>query len=1288
YRRFNAIDFTTTNSGFAYKIVESDPNHTIDKMVMYQGNNVLSRTYDFDQLIEEANWVNDDIKSAEARRIVVFLASKASWTDTKTGPKFIKANEQLTTVKDPTDINYDPKTSQDSSVTKIKGDLEKWLNGKNPLINKGYRLAFDVSGTVPVVGRIDNFSSYTTVVPTYVLKNHGKEIVPDYLYEEYFNMNKFDSLTTQSDFIDWFAKVPSKYKISVDNLDFLIVGTGMTPGFMYPVLNLERSIPNTETEILLYGNTGAFELAYDSNRSSPVDDYLIFNVGGASQELINELNIISRKYMSWPPSIKSVYFANDISNTLCAQGVRLNFLPGLIDTQIILSTTLSLFVGALTCIVFLFTVRKFIDDNRSSLTILRANGVKKRVIVFSTTILGVFPSLVGGSFAYLVCQLTQNALIGLFSTYWVIPTAVTIFNPLMFFGILLAPLVIMAILAAATTFLLMRKNVSELMKDTSNFKVTPIAKMMAVLFNKADIITKFRTSIAFSSISKLIAITVLFTLSSIGVTTSTALSKKFKTAKEATFEAKDYNFAVDLTTPTVQAGQYLSSEFKDLDRVIVDDNYDVLTFNSGMVDNGGLFPGESVYNKMRNQTFSELKYLQSDMNPNPKFAKNVALPKYNENIKTTKAKEDSIAHMPSINDATWQKESGIYLNNRSQTPLLVDLEIGIGNLSTNPWNIARNLAPPNTMNISDNMTHELWRRIANDSTVYFTNDSIDFKETIVPYGGQINKDNYLDFELNKIYIDKFNFLVKYNDIPDQNDLNYVYKENDGWYYIDKSKFAETSALNKDYLVLSHFILNNDKYQDTIFKMSYNRIPLESGDETFTRVESNLLTNNAQEAITIKGIKNNSNFLKLKNKNQEDINNILKLNDDIEQKYEEINKIHEIYRSDIFDDSSNFKMIINESAAYQYNLKIGDVIKIDPTNEATRFNAYDILTSDADKEKVVDYSEFNNKTYEFQIIEIAETYQYPEFFINQRIANHINVMSHENVLKTSFKNDYIYNESTNNDEIIVSQIDPFNGVFSDAENVKAISQSMSLYSETGIAPATDKFTSSTLMIDILNTALKSKDTDLNNWKNQTKYLTKMQLAKIMGYEKDGVLNMTAFSEKYNDASLLLKDMVSIYGENPFTPIIFNVEYVEMYSQIFDNISKFINDIMILILVILFSISILSVAFLSVEFISSSISLIAILKVLGFYDRTNAFAFLSMFFPAMIIAVAASVPLSMLIIEAIKKFVYSFANIFLPISYQWWYFIVPSLLLGAILAMTIGIAMYLLKKQNTTRVIARY
>ncbi len=73
WRRFRAIDYTGTNSGYAYKVIQNDVDYTINKVVMYGGHDTLPMEYNFASIIKAANWASNEPSAVKARQLLTFL---------------------------------------------------------------------------------------------------------------------------------------------------------------------------------------------------------------------------------------------------------------------------------------------------------------------------------------------------------------------------------------------------------------------------------------------------------------------------------------------------------------------------------------------------------------------------------------------------------------------------------------------------------------------------------------------------------------------------------------------------------------------------------------------------------------------------------------------------------------------------------------------------------------------------------------------------------------------------------------------------------------------------------------------------------------------------------------------------------------------------------------------------------------------------------------------------------------------------------------------------------------
>ncbi|MCQ2747857.1 MAG: FtsX-like permease family protein [Mycoplasmoidaceae bacterium] len=126
--------------------------------------------------------------------------------------------------------------------------------------------------------------------------------------------------------------------------------------------------------------------------------------------------------MIYPEGTKSVYFATDASNLLNASGYRVSYIPNLVSVINTVTTLLFSFIGILCLIICFVIIKRYVENNRVNIGIMRANGITKGKIAASLLPFALIPSIVGGVGAYIVGLLLQAAALTLFKKYWMLPT--------------------------------------------------------------------------------------------------------------------------------------------------------------------------------------------------------------------------------------------------------------------------------------------------------------------------------------------------------------------------------------------------------------------------------------------------------------------------------------------------------------------------------------------------------------------------------------------------------------------------------------------------------------------------------------------------------------------------------------------------------------------------------------------------------------------------------------------------------------------------------------------------
>jgi hypothetical protein len=265
------------------------------------------------------------------------------------------------------------------------------------------------------------------------------------------------------------------------------------------------------------------------------------------------------------------------------------------------------------------------------------------------------------------------------------------------------------------------------------------------------------------------------------------------------------------------------------------------------------------------------------------------------------------------------------------------------------------------------------------------------------------------------------------------------------------------------------------------------------DETYTYLDA-YTNKNGNSHVKIMGIKNDSIYVNLVNKNNKKLNSLL---DEEKQ-------------------NGNYKIVVNAFAAHKYNLKEGSRINFNVINTIDRFSFNEDSTINPDTSKNVT----------FTVVGINKSAEGEEYFINQDVANSIiglknninniqphqyypragdSSLSHNNdhvTIRGSFTNggdlsvsqQTVFGETTSRDDttgntirtvtsdqalndlvdlsdskMFNSNATPygFNGVFTKSENGGSVLYNrIPLYSPTGLYPGSSKVTD-----EVLDTLLK-------------------------------------------------------------------------------------------------------------------------------------------------------------------------------------------------------------------------
>ncbi len=1453
YRFFKSVNVTATKDNIFYKIIDSNPEDTIDTMVLFEdpvgryGNQLYSTTswspyksdisfvntqnepvtpgdsietgvlgtklfvprdfndvaqtplYTHEQLLE---WTNYDAKYVYAQILQIrfkrMLAGDVSISSSLDSLVKTLAATDLDAPHYALSVLQVPPGTTGEIYKAYDTYLVDWYRGGGESItisaNGNVVFTWVGLGGTPQTCTISNWTSRFSIVnPQHLEKNNKRVLDPSVLnnfapYREWYRAtyggypageinqvlaaNWFNSLT-QNQFAFWINPntkeawsqmsydipgqeepliikrgtgsgqwngISSEFLADCGGYNQIIWGCGLTPDFMYPVVDISRPTPNTATECLVYCNTAGYQSIKLAFINSTVEEYLLArfkaNVNtNRRQEILDDVNEWATNNMIFPDNVKCAYFANDMNDLLNCAGFRVAYIPNLVNVIRIVSIILCSFIGILCLVICFVIIKRYVENNRVNIGIMRANGIKKWKIGVSLLPFALFPALVGGIAAYFTGLGLQAGALSLFSNYWMLPTPLIKFSWIPFLGCIFLPFLVFAFICFITTLIVLRVNSVELMKPGSEFKTNSFSRIAKKPFKHFGVMTRFRVALAFNSISRLLMLAAMSCLTMSSLVFAFTTFDKLNASRVTNSTQFDYNFNVQLTTPTTSGGPYITYDYAqpqpDVEGKIKGLGWtdpSQYYFNVSWDTTADAYSEYPWHTEQGKTGFSELtKWYSYNSMIDP------ILPLVQEDYIKTIGSNGNLM-LPTMSDAQGQIKDLMYLQNKASARLTLDYNIGVpGIAASNPWEIALSLMPANSRNLAADSFNNIINRVGRLTSNYRDEENPDNNGAVAKFidnakasGFEVSDtgvilDPYDDESRNKIHMaanasGKW-FLLGYHEGLDYIvDPSYYYPVYPAFFTYNAD--ADTYSLNKDMLVVGYLfssfnvdylsllttIYTDEELVKMEYPISYGIVPLNwdwtpdvKKDETYTYITgffkeiSNGHSVDESSESTIEGIIKDSQFIKLTDKRGNNLNDWL-----FDESY--LNSLH-------IDEKIN-PIVANAYAAHKYGLKIGDQIKVDVTNMADRYEQNIEPASSNDDSNVAI----------FKVIGVSQGTNGEAFYTTQEIANNILGLPNgkswnktHKYMMWSDSNDwgeqedltpttipslidlagdeqttiYSFADSTFEQEPIITHGAPlsevpvpigFNGIYTENKTGKPITAGLSLYSYTGMYPGASVYQSQSnnKFTEILSYGVNLSIANIMiGWNNPEAF---QMNAKYLS----GDIDLTTYRGFIENT--FIKNMVRVFGTTTMITAICGAMDVAASDLIYNNLISTFDLAQTSIMSIIIPITIIIVAIISNLIINDSKRMAAMLKALGYSDIKNLMSILALFVPTIVIGLALAVPLSFGLTLGYQSIIFNTANILVDVTQKWWYYIASIGGIGLILVGTYAIGYVSLKRDR--------
>lgn len=467
------------------------------------------------------------------------------------------------------------------------------------------------------------------------------------------------------------------------------------------------------------------------------------------------------------------------------------------------------------------------------------------------------------------------------------------------------------------------------------------------------------------------------------------------------------------------------------------------------------------------------------------------------------------------------------------------------------------------------------------------------------------------------------------------------------YFLDATKILSGKKLNQAFLDFIGLVYGDKNLSNSDAKISWSITPVDpTYNEAYTYVDAEIYTKKRNGTTKIYGINPYSNYINLKNNNEEFIGHKL--------------------------DSNDNSIIINNGAALKYNLKIGDMIKIKVKNSYFRYTT-----------KMMGLDNFIPTEFNFKIVDINSTSFGEEFFINQRKANEITYLDKgtfvAKIETNPNPNPILPNDFQTLIKPYTNEIDyiPYNGFLCNTNDPIYLSKTLSFYSLVNLYGKIGKM------------SLKDVDTSYLISTVSPNFIAEAFLTKSdfiidqykMHIKPDPNTSRDTFKadflKEFNDYELLINYMNNYFSEDVMLLSLNNISNYNSSQIIYTTLINTLDIVQVIIMSLLIPIVILIIFIMSSVMLNEIRGMIAIMKTLGYSDKQNIANILFTFLPIFIIAVLLSLAVLAIFLLVFQNIIYQFLSIYISASIHFLQFLYAVLAIFAILVINILFTIYTYK-----------
>jgi len=351
-------------------------------------------------------------------------------------------------------------------------------------------------------------------------------------------------------------KIGDQYELNGEQYN--IVGTVFLPDYVYPIMTINTPMFDEENNNIFLMNEATYQAFVGSENK-------VF-----SARFHEEFDLKHRSYIEGPIFGEDGIIAEDEINMTTNNFLRLlrvdTIQADLEPNRTFTNAFVNVLLG-ISAVIILIVVKKRIENEKSQVGILKAVGYSASSIASSYLVYPFIGVLFGCTIGYFLGLLLSEPLIEVYVSYYNVPLPGYQVTLEYLSRIFLFPLILLSTVSFIIAFLMVKKPPLYLLKEGSNLKVNFFAKLSNKILKKRAFKTRFKYSLAFRSLGKLMIVTIVSFASGMLITLFMIGSGLFTELLDQTFGNMKFDYIVSYNTFMKEEAE--DDLFLNLDNTIV-----------------------------------------------------------------------------------------------------------------------------------------------------------------------------------------------------------------------------------------------------------------------------------------------------------------------------------------------------------------------------------------------------------------------------------------------------------------------------------------------------------------------------------------------------------------------------------------------------------------------------------------------------------------------------------------------------------------------------------------------